>query len=416
MKRFFSSLSQYDAVIWIRVFGTALCATTTFMLRPFFVFYLSDKLDGSVLLPLLIVGLQPLAGIVLSFWGGGIADRYGRKPVMLFALMIQAICMLGFVFTDQVWEFAVLSVINGMGMPMFLPAANAQVADVIPPEKRGEVFALIHTAINVGGAIGPLLGLLIYTMNQSTVFSVSAASFLLFAFLVWWKVPETMPSRSKETAADSKPPAPRVSFRNHRLIYWFTLFTLPVGVLYSQVETTFPLHLKAHFANASSLFAILMTINSVVVVAAMVWIAKKTERRTPQMMILLSYVLFAVVSFGYGFARHFYVLILVELVFTVAEIIGMTHLQKYVSVIAPADMRGKYNAIFGMYMQIPKLLSPVLFGLLFEFYGGGIMFAAVALLLLLSGPAQFRLIRSYRNREERLLSDKNNALAEASGG
>ncbi|MNP40491.1 hypothetical protein D3C76_1341380 [compost metagenome] len=81
MKRFFASLSQYNAVIWIRVFGTALCATTTFMLRPFFVFYLSDKLNGSILLPLLIVGLQPLAGILLSFWGGGIADRYGRNVV-----------------------------------------------------------------------------------------------------------------------------------------------------------------------------------------------------------------------------------------------------------------------------------------------------------------------------------------------
>lgn len=136
------------------------------------------------------------------------------------------------------------------------------------------------------------------------------------------------------------------------------------------------------------------------------------------MMILLSYVLFAVVGVGYGFARHFYILILIELIFTVAEIIGMTHLQKYVSVIAPANMRGKYNAIFGMYMSIPKLLSPLLFGLLFEYYGGGVMFSAVALLLLLAGPAQFRLIQNHRKREDAvpLPADKKPVLAEASQG
>ncbi len=394
MKRIIRLLSQYDAPVWIRFFGGVLCATTTFMLRPFFVLYLYDKLGGSVLLPLLIVGLQPVAGILLSLWGGSLADRYGRKPIMLISLLIQTLSMAGFMFADNVWEFALLSFLNGLGMPMFLPAANAQIADIVPPEKRGEVFALLHTAVNVGGATGPLLGLLVYTWSQSMVFAICAASFLIFAVLVWWKVPETLPKNAR--TINSPQALVKISFREHQTLFWLTLFAMPVGLLYSQVETTFPLHLKQHFENYTSIFAWLMTINSVVVISLMVWIAKKTENKAQHKLIFASYMLFAIVGFGYGFAPSFLILILVELVFTFAEIIGITHLQKFVSIIAPPEMRGRYNSIFGMFMQIPKLVGPLSFGLIFKYFGGEAMFSAIAFLFLVFGFAQYHLIQNYR--------------------
>ncbi|MHA6534320.1 MDR family MFS transporter [Paenibacillus sp. BAC0078] len=398
MRLTFSYFRRHDPILWIRVFGTGLCALTTFMIRPFLIFYISDKLGGTVLMPLLVVGLQPLAGIMLSFWGGGLADRYGRKPVMLVSLAIQALSMLGFIFADTLWMLILISVLGGMGMPMFLPAANAQISDIVPEEKRAEVFALIHGAVNVGGALGPLLGLAVYLLNQNVIFVICSASFVLFALLIWWKVPETRP---KDTFLADKPAAhsARLPYREHRLLYLLTLLAIPVGLLYSQVETTLPLHLKTNFSNASSVFAGLMTINSVVVILLMVWLPKKTENKSPQSMILISYVLFAIVSLGYGFATSFLVLVVTELIFTVGEIIGIIHLQKYVSIAAPAGMRGRYNSIFGLYMQIPKILGPICFGVIFEQFGGGAMFALISGLLVLCGVAIYQLIRNAQNQK-----------------
>ncbi|WP_438496634.1 MDR family MFS transporter [Paenibacillus sp. IHBB 3054] len=402
MRLTFSYFRRHDPILWIRVFGTGLCALTTFMIRPFLIFYISDKLGGTVLMPLLVVGLQPLAGIMLSFWGGGLADRYGRKPVMLVSLAIQALSMLGFIFADTLWMLILISVLGGMGMPMFLPAANAQISDIVPEEKRAEAFALIHGAVNVGGALGPLLGLAVYLLNQSIIFVICSASFVLFALLIWWKVPETRP---EDILQPDKPAAhsTRLPYREHRLLYLLTLFALPVGLLYSQVETTLPLHLKTNFSNASSIFAGLMTINSIVVILLMVWLPKKTENKSPQSMILISYVLFAIVSLGYGFAASFLVLVVTELIFTVGEIIGIIHLQKYVSIAAPAGMRGRYNSIFGLYMQIPKILGPICFGLIFEHFGGGLMFSLVAGLLVLCGVAIYQLIRNEQNQKVALM-------------
>ncbi|XID95655.1 MFS transporter [Paenibacillaceae bacterium WGS1546] len=94
------------------------------MIRPFLVLYLYDRLEGSVLLPMLIVGLQPLCGLIVNWFGGGWSDRYGRKPLMLISLALQMLCMIGYVFADQTLHYALISIVNGLGSALFLPAAT----------------------------------------------------------------------------------------------------------------------------------------------------------------------------------------------------------------------------------------------------------------------------------------------------
>ncbi|HZG76934.1 MAG TPA: MFS transporter, partial [Paenibacillus sp.] len=181
MKRRLSGLSgRYDRAIWIRLIGTALTTVANFMIRPFMVLYLYDKLEGSVLLPMLIVGLQPLTSMFVGLWGGGLADRYGRKPLMVGALVVNMAAMAGFVFAEELWHFALFSILNGVGMSLFYPAANAQVADIVAPERRAEVFAALHAALNVGAAFGPALGLLVFSWEPKVVFALSAVTFAAY--------------------------------------------------------------------------------------------------------------------------------------------------------------------------------------------------------------------------------------------
>ena len=118
---FFSLINKYDTAIWVRVVGTILTSLAGFMMRPYLVYYLYDKLDGSILLSMLIVGLQPLCGMFVNLYAGGLSDRYGRKPMMLAALIIQAFAIGGYMFASHIWEFALISIINGIGNAMFGP-------------------------------------------------------------------------------------------------------------------------------------------------------------------------------------------------------------------------------------------------------------------------------------------------------
>ena len=65
--------------------------------------------------------------------------------------------------------------------------------DIVPPEDRVRAFSLNYWAINLGFAIAPVLGGLLASSGYLTLFLVDAGTTLVFAVLVFLKVPESRP-------------------------------------------------------------------------------------------------------------------------------------------------------------------------------------------------------------------------------
>jgi MFS family permease len=387
---------QYDVGVWIRVIGAALTTITGFMIRPFLVLYLYDQMEGSIIVPMIIVGLQPLCGMVVSWFGGGWSDRLGRKPIMFAALLLQMLCMVGYVFAHDVWQYALVSVINGVGFALYMPAANAQITDLVAEEKRAEVFALMHTAFNVGAAVGPVLGLLMFQWSPAAVFLLSALSFLLYAILVRWKLPETAPNNgSKGIFAGSIKKKPRISWSQHKPLIWMTLLGLPIGLLYSQVETTLPLHLQTNFDNYRTVLTSLLTFNGIMVITLQIWIARRTETLKSHYVIVASYLLFAVVAIGYGYSSVLVLLFTAEFIFTIGEMMFGPHAQKLISLMAPEEQRGFYFSVYGASQLLTRGLGPILGGMMLGWTNGEWLFTVLAALILVAGIGQYRVFRQY---------------------
>lgn len=353
-------IGRYDAQIWIRVIGTAISTITGFMIRPYLVLYLYDRMEGSVMLPMLIVALQPLCGMIVSWTGGGLSDRYGRKPIMFAALMLQMLSMVGYVFSDGVWEYAACSIVNGIGAALFMPAANAQITDMVPEERRAEVFALMHTAFNVGAAMGPAIGLFMFQWEAAAVFLISAFAFLLYGLLVAFKLSETAPSITEGGRRKQARSKVRFSWASHKPLVLLTLLSLPVGLLYAQVETTLPLHLQTNFENYMTIFAALVTFNGVAVIALQIWIARKSENVPSRIVIGIANLLLAIVALGYGYSEAVVLLFAAEFVFTIGEMLYGPHYQKTLSVMAPPEERGFYFSVNGAANLLSRALGPLL--------------------------------------------------------
>ncbi len=133
-------------------------------------------------------GAQFFAGPVL----GNLGDRFGRRPILLFSAIAFALDYLFMAAAPSlVWLF-VGRLIAGVAGATYGPA-NAVLADVTEPAKRGATFGLMGAAFGLGFILGPAIGGLLAGFGTRAPFIVAAALAGLNAIWIFWRLPETLP-------------------------------------------------------------------------------------------------------------------------------------------------------------------------------------------------------------------------------
>ncbi|WP_167568584.1 MDR family MFS transporter [Brevibacillus migulae] len=375
---------RYHPTIQIRFAGELLTSVTGSMLAPFLLLYLHDKLGGSVMLPMLIVGLQPLTDIFITMISGGIADRIGRRPVILFALLLQIVAISGFIAAESVWAFALLYMLNGAGRSLYIPAQRAQIADLVDEKQRVEVFSILSTIGYAGQIAGPILGLLLFHFHSAAVFALEALSLTVYLLLFWWKGTESLPlSSAASRAASAARPAFSLSrfLRENRAVLALMVSTLPISFFYAQTETNLRIHLQRTFPDYLTIIASLATAHAIMIILLQIWLVKRTESFPIKRILLIAGISYFTAALLLGFAHSFALLLAAQFAMTIGEVIGLTHLLNYVAALAPPEKRGLYFSLYGMHWDISRTVGPVLGGWMLTHSGGQALFTLCALLL-----------------------------------
>jgi DHA1 family multidrug resistance protein-like MFS transporter len=96
------------------------------------------------------------SAIASPFWGG-LADRRGRKIMLLRSALGMAIVMALMGCAQNIWQFLVLRALLGL-LGGFVPNANALIATQMPRNKTGWALGTLSTGAVSGALIGPLIG------------------------------------------------------------------------------------------------------------------------------------------------------------------------------------------------------------------------------------------------------------------
>lgn len=113
---------------------------------------------------------------------GKLSDKYGRRPVIIFSLLLNSLGYLIFAFTTQYWMLIVARIIAGTGGSS-IGVAQAYIADVTTKEERSRGMGLIGAAFGLGFVFGPFIGGILSEFGYMiTGFGSASFSFLAFIF------------------------------------------------------------------------------------------------------------------------------------------------------------------------------------------------------------------------------------------
>ena len=123
---------------------------------------------------------------------GNLSDRFGRRPVLLFALLAFGCDYLIMGYAPAIGWLFVGRLIAGAAGASFTPA-YAYVADVTPPQRRAQSFGLVGAAFGVGFIVGPAIGGLLGGFGPRAPFFTAGTIALANATLGYFALPESLP-------------------------------------------------------------------------------------------------------------------------------------------------------------------------------------------------------------------------------
>ena len=124
-----------------------------------------------------------LPQVLLVLGGGVLADRTGRRPVMLTADAVSCAAQAALAATllaccPPVWAIAALAAVVGAGQAFFAPALDGLTVEIAPREELGSANALRGLARSATGVAGPAVaGLLVALAGPAVVIAIDAASY-----------------------------------------------------------------------------------------------------------------------------------------------------------------------------------------------------------------------------------------------
>lgn len=294
------------AVVWLGCFLTGAAFSLVMPFLPLYVEALGVTGHSSLnMWSGLVFSITFLFSAIASPLWGGLADRKGRKIMLLRSALGMAIVMLLMGLAQNIWQFLILRALLGL-LGGFIPNANALIATQIPRHKSGWALGTLSTGAVSGALLGPLAGgFLADNYGLRPVFFMTAAVLFVCFVMTLFFIREQFTPVSKKEMLHVKEVFG--SLKNRELVLSLFVTTLIIQVATGSIAPILTLYVRDLAGNISNIAFVSGMIASVPGVAALICaprLGKLGDRIGPEKILIVALVVSVLLLIPMSFVQN----------------------------------------------------------------------------------------------------------------
>jgi MFS family permease len=364
-----SLYNEYPRQYWLMITGIVISTAGGSMIWPFLLIYASGKLHLPLSTVATLISINAGTGLFASFLAGTLADKIGRKVVMVFSLALNGVAYFFLMRAGTYPQFVILMIFIGLSNPLYQVGADAMLADMIPSEKRTDAYAINRIANNAAFGIGPAVGGFLASTSYNLAFYGASTGFIIYSLLLFFLAHETLDKTASVTTTDSLADQVQGAEGYMRVFhdkgYMAFVSMMAIGLIApSMLWILMPVYAKTNFNIPEAMYGWIPTTNALMCVFIQFSVTQITRRYKTLPVAATGMLLYAIGVGSVALMTGFWGFWLSMVIITLGELTLVPTASKYVADIAPADLRGRYMSMHWLGWGLARTLSPIIGGFL----------------------------------------------------
>ncbi|HLO44914.1 MAG TPA: MFS transporter [Leadbetterella sp.] len=330
------------------------------MVVAFMTVYTTQKLHFSIENAGFVMMTFGFGAILGSYLGGKLTDIFGYFVVQVGSLFLGG--LLFFVVAEiQSFELLCASVfvLSAFG-EAYRPANSVSIAHLSTPETFTRSISLVRLAINLGWAVGPVLGGLFATRDYKYLFWADGVTNIFAALVVLFFLKTKFVKKQKLSKTEAQQNRSESPWRDGFFMV-FMLFTTIYLMSFSPLFTVLPVYYKEVCEMSEFQIGVLMGLNGLLVALVEMLIIYKVDGKFDRLKLIGFGCFLLVVNYVVYIYFTAYAWMLVGIIFgTFSEIFAMPFMNSFSVERAKSHNQGQYSAVYAMTWPIAQIGSSLL--------------------------------------------------------
>jgi MFS family permease len=378
--------NEFPSRFWVIVLARFIDGLGNTLLFPFFALYITQKFNVGMTEAGVMLGASSLAGLFGGMFGGALADKFGRKSIILFGLVFSAFSSIALGLVNDISAMFALSILVGLIGSVGHPAHGAMVADILPEEKRQEGFGILRVVGNMSWLVGPTIGGFVASRSYLALFISDAVVSCIVAVIVYRYIAESKPAPHP----DEEHQTLMQTFAGYKVVlqdFAFMAFiaaSILMTSVYQQMYNSLSVYLRDNHGIDPQGYGFLLSTSAITVIFLQFWTTRRIKRYPP-FLIMGAGAIFYALGFGlFGVVTTLPLFAMNIIIITIGEMFIMPISQTLVAGFSPEEMRGRYMAVSGLTWMVPSTFGPGLAGYMLDNFNPNLLWYIGGLLCIIA--------------------------------